>query len=240
MLSAIPRYDSAADVHCPMTQTDKFRRETLASERWRERANTTSPAAKRKQVEVDTNALLARAEAEEVFRGVHELSRSQMTAPVKRYVTVRPLTAPDSGTLPALPRSLTRRSLPPPLLTSWDKILKSNTDIINRIMRSQWTARESEASFEAEQRARLRAQTRCGFGGGAATAGGGVVPRCRKKLFPASPHCACMVRFCDKHRQAEAHGCPFDYRGAGRSAIRKGLAGGGGQFNKWGNDSDRL
>ena len=106
------------------------------------------------------------------------------------------------------------------------------------------SARDAEAKAavdtEAEQRARLRAQTRCGFGGGAATAGGGVVPRCRKKLFPASPHCACMVRFCDKHRQAEAHGCPFDYRGAGRSAIRKGLAGGGGQFNKWGNDSDRL
>ena len=108
------------------------------------------------------------------------------------------------------------------------------------------SARDAEAKAagdaEEEQRARLRAQTRCGFGaaGAAGALGGGVVPRCRKKLFPASPHCACMVRFCDKHRQAEAHDCPFDYRGAGRSAIRKGLGGGGGHFDKWGNDSDRL
>ena len=44
---------------------------------------------------------------------------------------------------------------------------------------------------------------------------------CNKKVGVMGFKCKCGSTFCGSHRLAEAHGCTFDFKGAGRDAIAK-------------------
>ncbi|OAY84877.1 zinc finger A20 and AN1 domain-containing stress-associated protein 6-like [Ananas comosus] len=44
---------------------------------------------------------------------------------------------------------------------------------------------------------------------------------CNKKVGLMGFDCRCGEVFCSAHRHFEKHGCPFDYRGAGKDAIAK-------------------
>lgn len=44
---------------------------------------------------------------------------------------------------------------------------------------------------------------------------------CDKKVGVMGFKCKCGSTFCGSHRFAEAHGCTFDFKGAGRDAIAK-------------------
>lgn len=44
---------------------------------------------------------------------------------------------------------------------------------------------------------------------------------CRKRVRLMGFGCRCGTTFCGTHRYPEQHGCPFDFKGAGREAIAK-------------------
>lgn len=44
---------------------------------------------------------------------------------------------------------------------------------------------------------------------------------CRAKLSLVAVECRCGSLFCDRHRYAEDHDCPFDYKAEARAAISK-------------------
>ena len=87
----------------------------------------------------------------------------------------------------------------------------------------------AKAAEEAERRKQqqIRDQKVCGYG------------PCKRKLKLSDVVCRCDLRFCALHRQAETHECVFDYRQDGKGRLRK-LLPGGGKFDRFGPDAERL
>lgn len=49
------------------------------------------------------------------------------------------------------------------------------------------------------------------------------MPNCKEKLKLTAITCRCGHTFCTKHRHAEAHGCPVDYKMIARTTLEKSL-----------------